>query len=115
MVMMRTRGSASDYSSSHTPCLDNPDLFFAESPADIARAKQLCALCPVTEACLAGALERSEPWGVCGGELVLRGTVIASKRGRGRPRGSSAGRAGRAERAARADRSGRAGRAGSSV
>ena len=38
---------------------------------------------------LAGALERAEPWGVWGGELVLRGTVVANKRGRGRPRGSS--------------------------
>src|SRR5580693_192870 len=72
------------------PCLTDPDLFFAESPADIARAKELCRGCPAAAACLAGALDRAEPWGVWGGELVLRGAVIASKRGRGRPRGSSA-------------------------
>jgi WhiB family redox-sensing transcriptional regulator len=72
------------------PCLTDPDLFFAESPADIARAKQLCADCPAAAGCLAGALERAEPWGVWGGELVLRGAVIASKRGRGRPPGSGA-------------------------
>ena len=71
------------------PCLADPDLFFAESPADIARAKELCRGCPATAACLAGALERAEPWGVWGGELVLRGTVVASKRGRGRPKGST--------------------------
>jgi len=94
MVMMGTRGPVASYTPSRTPCLDNPDLFFAESPADITRAKLLCAQCPVTEACLAGALERAEPWGVWGGELVLRGTIVASKRGRGRPRGSSARRAG---------------------
>jgi WhiB family redox-sensing transcriptional regulator len=70
------------------PCLAAPDLFFAESPADIAHAKQLCLNCPVMGECLAGALERGEPWGVWGGELVLRGAVIASKRGRGRPPGS---------------------------
>lgn len=69
-------------------CLTDPDLFFAESPADLARAKELCRGCPVAAACLAGALERAEPWGVWGGELVLRGVVVASKRGRGRPRGS---------------------------
>ena len=70
------------------PCLTDPDLFFAESPADITRAKELCARCPARDGCLAGALERAEPWGVWGGELVLRGAVIASKRGRGRPPGS---------------------------
>jgi WhiB family redox-sensing transcriptional regulator len=67
-------------------CVTQPDLFFAESPADIARAKELCRGCPAAAACLASALDRGEPWGVWGGELVLRGEVIASKRGRGRPR-----------------------------
>jgi WhiB family redox-sensing transcriptional regulator len=73
-------------------CLSDPDLFFAEFPADIARAKKLCRGCPAAAACLAGALDRAEPWGVWGGELVLRGEVVASKRGRGRPRGSTSRR-----------------------
>ncbi len=69
------------------PChRGNPDLWFAESPADLERAKQLCAPCPIREACLTGALERGEPWGVWGGEIFDRGTVIARKRPRGRPR-----------------------------
>jgi WhiB family transcriptional regulator, redox-sensing transcriptional regulator len=84
MVMMYAQAEESRVD--EFPCLTDPDLFFAESPADIARAKELCRGCP---ACLAGALERSEPWGVWGGELVLRGIVVASKRGRGRPRGST--------------------------
>jgi WhiB family redox-sensing transcriptional regulator len=87
MVMMHTRAEAPEVT--EFPCLTDPDLFFAESPADIARAKELCRGCPAAAACLAGALERAEPWGVWGGELVLRGTVVANKRGRGRPRGSS--------------------------
>jgi WhiB family redox-sensing transcriptional regulator len=87
MVMMGTRTAKSQ---AEYPCLANPDLFFAESPVDIARAKELCLGCPGAQACLAGALARAEPWGVWGGELVLRGAVIASKRGRGRPRGSTA-------------------------
>jgi WhiB family redox-sensing transcriptional regulator len=87
MVMMDTRATVPEVT--EFPCLTDPDLFFAESPADITRAKELCRGCPATAACLAGALERAEPWGVWGGELVLRGTVIASKRGRGRPRGST--------------------------
>ena len=33
-----------------------------------------------------GALERREPWGVWGGELLLRGIVVPRKRPRGRPR-----------------------------
>ena len=32
------------------------------------------------------ALERQEPWGVWGGEIIERGTIIARKRPRGRPR-----------------------------
>jgi WhiB family redox-sensing transcriptional regulator len=67
-------------------CTASPDLFFAESPRDVARAKELCAGCPVRAACLAAALDRGEPWGVWGGELFLRGEIVPSKRGRGRPR-----------------------------
>ncbi len=69
-------------------CGTNPDLFFAESPADVARAKELCASCPVRSACLAAALDRAEPWGVWGGELLLRGAIVPGKRARGRPRKS---------------------------
>ena len=68
------------------PCSSHPDLFFAENPQDVRRAKALCAGCPVRSACLAGALQRAEPWGVWGGELFLQGAVIAGKRPRGRPR-----------------------------
>ena len=68
------------------PCMDDPDLFFAESPADVECAKLLCRGCPARMACLAGALERREPWGVWGGELFLRGDIVPRKRPRGRPR-----------------------------
>jgi WhiB family transcriptional regulator, redox-sensing transcriptional regulator len=69
------------------PCqADNPDLWFADAPADLERAKVLCTDCPVRAQCLAGALARREPWGVWGGEIFERGNVIARKRPRGRPR-----------------------------
>jgi len=68
------------------PCMEDPDLFFAESPADVEMAKALCRECPIRIACFAGAVERREPWGVWGGELFLRGEVIPRKRPRGRPR-----------------------------
>jgi WhiB family redox-sensing transcriptional regulator len=68
------------------PCTDDPELFFAESPEGVERAKALCRGCQVRIACLAGALERREPWGVWGGELLLHGTVVPRKRPRGRPR-----------------------------
>ena len=69
------------------PChLVDPEVFFAESPADVEAAKALCVDCPVREACLAGALERREPWGVWGGQLFVAGVVVARKRPRGRPR-----------------------------
>lgn len=68
------------------PCAGDPDLFFAESPDDVELAKSLCSDCPVRPACLAGAVERREPWGVWGGELFIRGEIVPRKRGRGRPR-----------------------------
>jgi WhiB family redox-sensing transcriptional regulator len=71
------------------PCRSHdPELFFAESPADVEFAKSVCAPCPVRAACLAGALERQEPWGVWGGELFIAGVVVPRKRPRGRPRKS---------------------------
>jgi WhiB family transcriptional regulator, redox-sensing transcriptional regulator len=68
------------------PCTEDPDLFFAESPQDVECAKEMCRDCPARLACLAGALERREPWGVWGGELFLRGEIVPRKRPRGRPR-----------------------------
>lgn len=69
------------------PChREDPELFFAEAPSEINVAKALCSACPVMTECLAGALERREPWGVWGGQLFQQGVVIAQKRPRGRPR-----------------------------
>ncbi len=60
-------------------------LFFSEQLEDIARAKALCASCVVRTACLDAALEREEPWGVWGGQLLVNGTAVAEKRVPGRP------------------------------
>lgn len=69
------------------PChAGDPDLWFAERPDDLERAKVLCGDCPAKALCLSGALDRGEPWGVWGGEILDRGVVIARKRPRGRPR-----------------------------
>ena len=69
------------------PCrVNDPELWFAESPADVEFAKALCLDCPVRQLCLQGALDRREPWGVWGGQLFLQGVVIPRKRPRGRPR-----------------------------
>jgi WhiB family transcriptional regulator, redox-sensing transcriptional regulator len=71
---------------SDPPCTQDPELFFAESPQDVEQAKAMCRGCGARIACLAGALERREPWGVWGGELLLRGAIVPRKRPRGRPR-----------------------------
>jgi WhiB family redox-sensing transcriptional regulator len=69
------------------PCRKfDPDLWFADQPAELELAKALCGDCPIRVECLAGALEREEPWGVWGGEIFERGAVVARKRPRGRPR-----------------------------
>jgi WhiB family redox-sensing transcriptional regulator len=55
------------------PChVSDPDLWFADSP--------------IRRACLSAALERAEPWGVWGGEILERGSIVSRKRPRGRPR-----------------------------
>ena len=70
------------------PCLRDPALFFAESPDDVEQAKALCRGCRARITCLTGALERSEPCGVWGGELLMCGAILPRKRPRGRPRKS---------------------------
>ena len=70
-----------------TPCQrEDSELWFADTPTEVELAKSLCGDCPAATACLAGALERREPWGVWGGELFENGVVVARKRPRGRPR-----------------------------
>ncbi len=68
------------------PCTEDPELYFAESPEDVETAKAMCRGCKARLACLTGALERREPWGVWGGELLMRGAIVPRKRPRGRPR-----------------------------
>lgn len=69
------------------PChVGDPDLWFADAPADLERAKALCVSCPIRRQCLAAALERAEPWGVWGGEILHGGSIVSRKRPRGRPR-----------------------------
>lgn len=81
-------GDGDDELARSLPCRSDqdPELFFAETPHDVEVAKALCLDCPVRQQCLAGALDRGEPWGVWGGELFLQGKVIPRKRPRGRPR-----------------------------
>ena len=68
------------------PCHNaDPELFFADSDLEISLAKSLCAGCPMVAACLEGALDRAEPCGVWGGQLIENGAVIERKRRPGRP------------------------------
>jgi WhiB family redox-sensing transcriptional regulator len=73
------------------PChADDPDLWFADTPAGLERAKILCSDCPVRRQCLAAAIARAEPWGVWGGEILDQGAIVSHKRPRGRPRKAAA-------------------------
>lgn len=60
-------------------------LIFADDEFDIAWAKAICSKCGLVPTCLSNALERVEPYGVWGGELLVEGVIVAIKRGRGRP------------------------------
>ncbi|TPW11368.1 MAG: putative WhiB family transcriptional regulator, partial [Acidimicrobiaceae bacterium] len=48
-------------------------LFFSDDVLSIARAKAICSKCKLAPSCLDGALDRAEPWGVWGGELIDSG------------------------------------------
>jgi WhiB family redox-sensing transcriptional regulator len=60
-------------------------LFFSDDLVDIGRAKAICNKCALRDNCLADAIHREEPWGVWGGELLLSGRIVTSKRACGRP------------------------------
>lgn len=60
-------------------------LFFSDEPVETARAKAICGKCALAVACLEGALDRGEPWGVWGGELLEMGRIDSDRRPRGRP------------------------------
>jgi WhiB family redox-sensing transcriptional regulator len=60
-------------------------LFFSDEYVDVQRAKAICAKCTSFAECLNGAIEREEPWGVWGGELIEYGRVVQDKKPRGRP------------------------------
>lgn len=59
----------------------DPDLFFPEkdTPAErISEAKQICAACPVRQACLEDAIRRGEPDAICGGLTPAQRAQIRS-------------------------------------
>jgi WhiB family transcriptional regulator, redox-sensing transcriptional regulator len=85
-VVVKPTGPTGVVRGRELPCTSEPDLFFAESPVDVELAKSLCGGCPARAKCLAGAVERREPWGVWGGELFIRGEIVPRKRARSRPR-----------------------------
>ncbi|MEV4418080.1 WhiB family transcriptional regulator [Catellatospora sp. NPDC049609] len=76
----------SDDPGTKLPCQFEPDLWFADTVPEIELAKSLCAKCALKDACLSGALERAEPWGVWGGEIFVHGAVVTHRPRRGRPR-----------------------------
>ena len=85
LIVLTTQATALD---DPLPChRENPQLWFSDLPADLQLAKAYCQPCPVRRACLSGAVERGEPHGVWGGEILARGAIIPEKRTRGRPPG----------------------------
>lgn len=83
---MSARLTTSISAATSLPCQENDaEWWFAEQPKLLSQAQSLCAVCPLREACLSGALQRREPWGVWGGEIFFEGRIVAIKRGRGRP------------------------------
>ncbi|MFK0016206.1 WhiB family transcriptional regulator [Streptomyces sp. NPDC091027] len=63
----------------------DPELFFAHALSmQIARAKAICATCPLVSSCLDGALERGEEYGVWGGLTEDERRSLKRRAARGR-------------------------------
>ncbi len=60
-------------------------LFFSNNDSDIDKSKAICKTCDMQESCLDGAIDRAEPFGVWGGQLIRNGTPVAKRPRRGRP------------------------------
>lgn len=48
-------------------CRDDPDLFFSDEPADIAKAQGICGDCPVQRQCADHLARFRRHWGVWAG------------------------------------------------
>lgn len=85
-----SRAAESPHTTERPRCADSggtlSHLFFSINDADIAESKAICTTCVVQQSCLDGAIERSEPHGVWGGQLIRDGVPIAVLPRRGRPR-----------------------------
>lgn len=71
-----------------TPCYGQAAIFFPDDNdgnGAYARAKQLCALCPIRVQCADTALENREPYGVWGGTTPAERARIIRKAGRKPP------------------------------
>jgi WhiB family transcriptional regulator, redox-sensing transcriptional regulator len=68
------------------PCQRDPQLRFSDRPDELELAKAHCRPCPLRGPCLAGAVERREPYGVWGGEYRERAPSHVKRTG-GCPRG----------------------------
>ena len=58
----------------------DPELFYAEGGASVARAKGICAQCPLRPKCLEWAISREE-FGVWGGTTARERAAIRRERG----------------------------------
>lgn len=64
------------------PCVGDLDLWFAEEPVELERAKALCAACPTCRC--AWPPGRARLPGVWGGEILRAAALARSPRGRPR-------------------------------
>ena len=60
-------------------------LFFSNNDIEIDKSKAICKTCDMQEPCLDGAIDRAEPFGVWGGQLMRNGIPVARRPRRGRP------------------------------
>lgn len=69
----------------HAECVDDPELFFAPTPAALEAARRICAGCPVNAQCLEDALNGpSTTIGVRAGTVKSQRDALRSQRRKAR-------------------------------
>lgn len=63
-----------------TPCMQEPELWYADSPLDFGQAREACSWCPLVRECAQAAIDGGESWGVWATVRLVPNEFLGQKR-----------------------------------